>query len=1049
MNSKEAKLLMRVKAEAWRPDPSLAVSEWADQRRVLSAKASAEHGNWRTSRTPYLREPMDRFSVRCPTQEIVMVFASQTGKALAVETPIATPDGWSTMGELQVGDRVFDEAGRPTKVVATSPVMTGRDCYRVRFSDGAEIVADGEHLWTVDDETTGSSRAARRTLRTIDMLNRGVKVKGRNAYAIPVAGPLRLAHAADLPIHPYALGAWLGDGNSASAQFTQHVADTPELAENLRRCGERVTVRNVSATVCNLAIDLGDAAGVRGRCRRGHDPAVAGVMEVMYPDGKIRQRCAECNRQSAMASKYGKARDPILPAELRFGERLKALGVLGSGAKRIPAQYQRASVKQRLELLRGLMDTDGTIDKRGRLEIGLTAPGLAADVMELLHGLGLKPTTRITSTGSNRMAFSAYLPRSLFRLERKRRRMKGPTGCRVTEARRRRIVEIVPTEPVPVRCIKVAAASSLFLSGRGMVPTHNSEALNNCAGYAVDIAPGPLLMIQPTIDLAKRYSKMRVGPMIEATPTLAAKVKPSRSRDSGNTILMKEFLNEALLIMGGANAASGLASMPIRYLLMDEIDRFPIDVDEEGSPMALAEVRTRTFGARRKILSTSTPTLVNRSAIWAKWEQSNQCHYEVPCPHCGHYQVLRWNMMRYDPKDRLLPSGSLSQPPVIICENCGEGIEERAKSKWYGQDLGRWVATNPESTIYGYHLSGLYSPLGWLSWPEIVIGYERSKEDPVRLKVWTNTVLAECYAETGEVPDWEALYRRRESYQRGTVPAGGLVLTAAADVQRDRIEVEVVAWGPGMESWSVDYIVLQGDTSTIQTDPLKPCPWRNLTAELQRVYKHESGSEISLSRFAVDSGDQTQVVYAWARAQSDPRVMAIKGRGGLASAVGTPTTQEVNFKGRKLKRGIKLWPLGVDILKTELYGWLRQDPPLNAGDPPPRGFCHWPEYGEGYFQMLTAEELRPKLRRGFTVYQWEKIRDRNEALDVRCYARAAATTLGIDRWTEEEWQRRREALGMTAAAQAQEPAPAPADEPAPAPVRRKRKPRRVATMRGL
>lgn len=577
--------------------------------------------------------------------------------------------------------------------------------------------------------------------------------------------------------------------------------------------------------------------------------------------------------------------------------------------------------------------------------------------------------------------------------------------------------------------------------------TGKSEgAVNNCSGYALDIAPGPLLIIQPTIDLAKRYSKMRIGPMIEATPTLAEKVKPSRSRDSGNTILMKEFLNDALLIMGGANAASGLASMPIRFLLMDEIDRFPEDVDEEGSPMALAEARTRTFGRRKKIVSTSTPTLAGRSAIWAKWEQSDQRRYHVPCPHCGHEQVLTWSMMRYDPKDPLLPTGRLSQPPVIICESCGEGIEERAKSRWYAEDMGKWKAENPESPVRGYHLSGLYSPLGWLSWPEIVVGYERAKDDPVRLKVWTNTVLAECYADTGEVPDWEAIYRRRESYQRGTVPAGGLVLTMAADIQRDRIEVEVVAWGPEMESWSVDYLVLDGDTSTIQKDPEKPCPWRRLTEELQRIYQHESGSTLGISRMAVDSGDQTQVVYQWVRQQSDPRVMAIKGRGSLTSPLGVASMQEVSFKGKRLKRGVKLWPVGVDVLKQELYGWLRLDPPLNEGDPFPRGWCHFPEYGEGYFQMLTAEELRPKLRRGFTVYEWEKIRDRNEALDVRVYNRAAATSLGIDRWPEGEWERRRQAVTPEPVeAQDQEPEP---EAQEPAPVRRKRKPRRVASVGG-
>lgn len=578
-----------------------------------------------------------------------------------------------------------------------------------------------------------------------------------------------------------------------------------------------------------------------------------------------------------------------------------------------------------------------------------------------------------------------------------------------------------------------------------------SEGMNNCAGYALDIAPGPLLIIQPTMDLAKRYSKMRIGPMIEATPTLAEKVKPSRSRDSGNTILMKEFLNDALLIMGGANAASGLASMPIRYLLMDEIDRFPMDVDDEGSPMALAEARTRTFGRRKKIVSTSTPTLAGCSAIWAKWEQSDQRRYHVPCPHCGHEQVLTWAMMRWDPKDPLLPRGRLSQPPVVICEGCGEGIEERAKSRWYGEDLGRWKAENPESPVRGYHLSGLYSPLGWLSWVEIVVGYERAKDDPVRLKVWTNTVLAECWAEVGEVPDWEALYRRREQYQRGVVPAGGLVLTAAADVQRDRIEMEVVAWGPGMESWSVDYIVLQGDTSTIQSDPMKPCPWRQLTEELGKVYQCAAGGELRISKAAIDSGDQTAVVYAWVRAQSDPRIAAIKGRGNLSSPVGIPTKQDVTFRGQRAKHSVKLWPVGVDMLKSELYGWLRQPPPLNEGDPMPRGFCHFPEYGEEHFLGLTAEEMMARLVRGFTVYTWQKTRQRNEQLDVRVYNRAAATMLGVDRWPEGEWERRRAALGQ---AQAQDPgddvqAVESAAQPVPVLPRRRRKPqRRVATVGG-
>lgn len=582
--------------------------------------------------------------------------------------------------------------------------------------------------------------------------------------------------------------------------------------------------------------------------------------------------------------------------------------------------------------------------------------------------------------------------------------------------------------------------------------TGKSSAVNNCLGYAIDLAPGPALLVQPTEGMAKRYSKMRIAPMIESTPSLSAKVLPSRSRDSGNTLFQKEFINGANLIIGGANSAASLASMPIRYAAEDEVDRFPLDVDEEGSPSDLVDARLRTFGDRKKRIKTSTPTVGGRSRIWWEWLRSDQRRYYVPCPHCEHMQVLTWAKLRYDPKDPLLEKGRLSQKPVMMCEKCGEGFGEDAKFRWYGEDLGQWRADNPGSVVKGYHLPGFYSPLGWLSWTEIVVGYEKAKGDPLRMKAWVNTVLAECWTEVGEVPDWEALYRRREQHDRGVVPHGGLVLTMGVDIQRDRIELEVVAWGRQMESWSVEYLVLPGDTGTIQTDPMKPCPWRNLEAEIAKVYPCVAGGELGISQSCVDSGDQTQTVYAWVRKQRNPRVVAIKGRGSLTSPVGIPTLQDVDYKGRKSKRGLKLWPVGVDVLKTELYGWLRQDPPLESDGVVPRGFCHFPEYDEGYFQGLTAEELRPRMVRGFTVHQWEKIRPRNEQLDCRVYSRAAASILGVERWPADEWERRRLVLGQ--AARDREPVPVVAVtaestvEEKPAQVRRRRRPRRVAVVGG-
>lgn len=555
-----------------------------------------------------------------------------------------------------------------------------------------------------------------------------------------------------------------------------------------------------------------------------------------------------------------------------------------------------------------------------------------------------------------------------------------------------------------------------------------SESLNNWIGYTMDVAPGPALFVQPTIDLAKRYSKMRIAPMIEATPTLCDKVRTPRERDSGNTLLMKEYPG-GLLILGGANAASGLASMPIRYLAGDEIDRWPLNVDDEGSPLAIVTARTRTFGARKKVAWTSSPTLSKTSAIWKKWEESNQQTLKLPCPHCGHRQVLDWGQIRYDTSDPKLPS-ALSVPPVLMCEECGTGIEEDAKAWWYHPDNWQddwWEAEHPELPTQGYHLNSLYSPIGWYSWIDAVLDYEKKKDSPLELQAWTNTVLALCWIEEGEAPAWEELHRRREFYPTGKVPSGGLLLTVGCDVQHNRLEVEIVAWGPNLESWSVEYLVLEGDTSTIQTDAARPCPWRELSKLLSKEWDTEDGGTLALTRLAVDSGDQTQTVYAWVRSQYDLRVMATKGMDNQTGILGLPKAQDVSYDGRMLKGGVKVWPLGSSVAKRELYGWLKAERPAE-GETMPRGWCHFPEYGEEYFQGLTAEQLVMKTNKGFAKWVWEKVRTRNEPLDCRVMARAALAATGADKWSPEQWKDRANRIGLKLAERVRgtQPAAAPA-----------------------
>lgn len=551
-------------------------------------------------------------------------------------------------------------------------------------------------------------------------------------------------------------------------------------------------------------------------------------------------------------------------------------------------------------------------------------------------------------------------------------------------------------------------------------------------GATIDGTPGPMLCVQPRAEDAKKFSRQRITPLIEETECLKRKVKPARERDSGNTVLSKEYPG-GILMLTGANSAAGLRSMPIRDLFMDEIDAYPGDVDGEGDPVDLAVARTRTF-ARRKVLLTSTPTVAGSSRIWTVWEQSDQRVFKVACPECGHRQMIEWDRIRYDAMDWTVPAR-------LACEGCGVLIDERHKGRMLAG--GVWEALNPGAKIRGFHVSSLYSPLGWFSWSDAAQQYEKAKGDDLRMRVFTNTVLGQPWQEKGEAPAWEQLYRRREQYPVGVVPEGGLILTAGCDVQHNRLEVEVVAWGPNLESWSVAYEVIEGRTGVIQTGEAEYCPWRELGKLLNRQFETASGGVMPISRMAVDSGDQTATVYAWVRQQHDLRLMATKGREQQVPLVGMPTVQDVTIGGRKVRGGIKLWNLGVSTGKRELYNWLRAEAPLDPGEPMPRGWCHFPEYPESYFEGLTAEELRLVKVRGFPTWRWEKIRARNEPLDCRVMARAALATLGADRWTAEQWAERATAVGARVKAKmekrAEGQAVKPVDQPAEVKARRERR----------
>lgn len=510
-------------------------------------------------------------------------------------------------------------------------------------------------------------------------------------------------------------------------------------------------------------------------------------------------------------------------------------------------------------------------------------------------------------------------------------------------------------------------------------------------GYVIDHAPGPMMAVQPTVDLAKRFSKQRVDPLIQESEKLKYKVKSAKEKDSGNTILSKDFRG-GMLIMTGANSAVGLRSMPARYLMADEVDGWPGDVDGEGDPLDLAIARTRTF-SKRKILITSTPTITGQSRIETAFFEGDQRFYHIPCPHCGEYQKLEWKNIKYTDND--------PNTAVYICVVNGCTIQEHYKTKFLAK--GRWIPENPKADpkIRSYHINSLYSPLGWLSWKEIVKEFIACKKEPNRLRTFVNTILGETWKERGEAPDWRRIYERRELYNIGIVPSGVKFLTAGVDVQKDRLEMQVVGWGKQKESWSIDHIVIPGDTSDLS----QAGPWNQLSAIFNQEWTTEDNTLMPLRLVAIDSGYNTQTVYNFCRKFPISKVVATKGFDNLQLTVGAPSSVDINYQGKTINRGMKLWPIGSSHIKSEIYGLLKLNKPTEGeleqyGYPP--GFIHFPQYDEEYFRQLTAEELVAKVIKGYRRFYWTKVYERNETLDTLVMARAAASIAGLDRLNDQQ-----------------------------------------------
>jgi phage terminase large subunit GpA-like protein len=496
-----------------------------------------------------------------------------------------------------------------------------------------------------------------------------------------------------------------------------------------------------------------------------------------------------------------------------------------------------------------------------------------------------------------------------------------------------------------------------------------TEMLNNLVGFHIHQDPSPILVLQPTLDMAETWSKDRLAPMVRDTPALRGAIQDARSRDSGNTILHKNFPGGHLTIVG-ANSPSSLASRPIRIVLADEVDRYPPSAGTEGDPLTLAIKRTTTFWNRR-VMCVSTPTIHKHSRIELEYDMSDRRRYSVPCRECGAMQFMEWESVKFPPTN--------PEAAIYECPHCQYGWREA--DRLWSVARGEWRATNPEGKYPGFHLNELYSP--WSTVVDVARSWVQAQRSVQLKKTWHNTVLGLPYEEDAERIDFHALAERKEDFPEEGAPLGVLVVTCGVDVQGNRLEIERVGWGVDEENWSLDHHVLHGD-------PSDPELWRRLDAYLMKPTIREDGRELPIRTTCIDSGGHhTQAVYKFARLRRHRRIFAIKGREDQKQ-VWPPAMTRTRTSGNK---NVSL--VGTTAAKDVIYSHLRVE------EPGP-GYCHFPrDRTDVWFEQLTAEQIVTKYFRGFPKRVYVLPEGRlNEALDCRVYAYAALQSMGI-RWGTE------------------------------------------------
>ncbi|WP_405647328.1 phage terminase large subunit family protein [Pseudomonas sp. Ld6] len=550
----------------------------------------------------------------------------------------------------------------------------------------------------------------------------------------------------------------------------------------------------------------------------------------------------------------------------------------------------------------------------------------------------------------------------------------------------------------PMRCLSPAHPCKRVVT---MVASQlmKTQIALNWIGALIHMVPSNILTLLPSLGLAKRVSS-RIGKTIKATPVLRERVASSRSRDSRNTMDTKEFEGGSLYVTTAGSAAN-LAELSARYVYGDEIDRWEVDVGEEGDPIELAETRGSTFGRNAKFYFSSSPTIKGASRIDDLFEGSDQRYYYVPCPTCGHMQTLEWERLHYS-QDFSVVHYECAGP------DCDVLIEEHHKGDMLARGEWRAHAKGDGETV-GFHLNALYSPLGWTGWKSLAKQFEKAKKAQAKgdlepMQVFYNTRLAKVWDSAQEQTKASVLIERarREGFSLGAMPAAVMMITGAVDVQADRLEFMAMGWGVGMERWVIDHRVIAGDPSDERT-------WAVLDELLKERYRHPCGVGLGILAVAVDSGGHhTDEVYQFCRVRRWRNIFAIKGasKPGKPVIAQRPSMVDVTWKGQTERGGAELWFVGTDTAKD----WIYNRYPFESGP----GALHFAnDLPDEFFAQCVAERKVAKYVRGHKRIEWIKGKaERNEALDLMVYCLAMAHYLGINRYQEHDWDRVRNSLAQ-------------------------------------